>query len=372
MTRAFGFGVGLALLLLAGSADAHRSSDAFLSLAAEGTELRGHWEIALRDVSVLADVDVDADRALTWGELRAAEPALREIVAGALEVAGDDAPCALVVGELLVRERSDGVYAWFPLTGTCPAPVTKLRLDYRLLFDLDPSHRGFLAVRAGPVAHSAVFSPERPLLTLTLAEPSSARQFTEYLLEGVHHIWIGLDHVLFLLALLLPCVLRREGTVWRPQPALRPVLWEVVRVVTAFTLAHSVTLSLSALGVIALPGVLVESAIALSVVLAALNNVFPVVTRGRWAVALVFGLIHGFGFASVLGELGLPDGARLLALVAFNLGVELGQLAIVLVAVPTCFAIRRRMPYERLMQAGSLGVAALASWWLLERSGVIG
>ena len=114
------------------------------------------------------------------------------------------------------------------------------------------------------------------------------------------------------------------------------------KVVTAFTVAHSITLSLAALGVISLPSRLVESAIAASVVLAALNNVCPVVYGGRWIIAFCFGLIHGFGFASVLTDLGLPQDSLLLALVAFNLGVELGQLAIVAVFLPIAYALRGR------------------------------
>ena len=114
------------------------------------------------------------------------------------------------------------------------------------------------------------------------------------------------------------------------------MLW----VVTAFTLAHSITLTLAALRLVELPSRLVESAIAASVVLAAVNNLVPVVERRRWMVAFAFGLIHGFGFASVLAELGLPQETLVLSLLGFNLGVELGQLAIVAVFLPTAYALR--------------------------------
>ena len=121
---------------------------------------------------------------------------------------------------------------------------------------------------------------------------------------------------------------------WAAAPSFKAAFADVFKVVTAFTVAHSITLSLAALGVISLPSRLVESAIAVSVVLAALNNVRSVVYGGRWIIAFCFGLIHGFGFASVLTDLGLPQESMLLALVAFNLGVELGQLAIVAVFLP--------------------------------------
>ena len=141
------------------------------------------------------------------------------------------------------------------------------------------------------------------------------------------------------------------------------------KVVTAFTIAHSITLSLAALGVISLPSRWVESAIAASVVLAALNNVYPLVYAGRWAIAFGFGLIHGFGFASVLADLGLPQESLLLALVAFNLGVELGQLVIVGVFLPFAYALRDTRWYRRtIFVGGSVAVIAMASVWLIQRA----
>ena len=149
----------------------------------------------------------------------------------------------------------------------------------------------------------------------------------------------------------------------------RDTFWDVFKVVTSFTVAHSITLSLAALSVISLPSRLVESTIALSVVLAALNNLKPVVAERRWAVAFVFGLVHGFGFASVLADLGLPQGALLLALVGFNLGVEAGQLAIVGVFLPLAYWLRHTWFYRRLtLVAGSLAIASLALIWLIERA----
>jgi hypothetical protein len=123
-----------------------------------------------------------------------------------------------------------------------------------------------------------------------------ATGFGDYLGEGVWHIWIGFDHILFLVSLLLPSVFVL-GDRWVPAARFRDAFWDVFKVAASFTIAHSVTLSLATLSVIELPSRLVESAIALSVVLAALNNVWPLVHRRRWLVAFGFGLIHGFGFA---------------------------------------------------------------------------
>ena len=191
----------------------------------------------------------------------------------------------------------------------------------------------------------------------------------QYVVEGIWHIWVGSDHILFLLSLLLPAVLVRRDKVWEPAPSLRQSLIEVLKVVTAFTLAHSITLSLASLHVISLPSRLVESLIALSIVVAALNNLRGTVERRRWVLAFVFGLVHGFGFASVLSDLGLPQGALVLALVGFNLGVEIGQMAIVVAFVPIAFGLRGTRLYRRgVLTVGSILVALIAGWWFVQRA----
>lgn len=160
-----------------------------------------------------------------------------------------------------------------------------------------------------------------------------------------------------------------SGRGWRPVERFGPAFRDVLGVVTSFTVAHSITLSLAALGAVTLPSRVVESAIAVSVVLAALNNVWPVVLARRWVLAFAFGLIHGFGFASVLADLGLPQASLLPALVAFNLGVEAGQLAVVALFLPLAFAVRDTRFYGRtVFVGGSLLVAALAAAWFAERA----
>jgi hypothetical protein len=214
-----------------------------------------------------------------------------------------------------------------------------------------------------------VFTPERAEQRFVLGEISASRQFLSYGREGVWHIWIGYDHILFLVSLLLPAVLLRERHRWLPVARFPDAFWDVFKIVTSFTVAHSITLSLAALGVIALPSRLVESAIAASVLLAALNNLLPVVGGRRWAVAFGFGLIHGFGFASVLAELGLPRAALVPALVGFNLGVEAGQLGIVAAFLPFAYALRASWFYRRVVLAGgSAAIASVATVWLLERA----
>ena len=359
----------LALLLLgfASVAVAHKPSDSYLSLTPREGGWDARWDIALRDLEYAIGLDQNGDGAITWGELRAREPAVTQYALDHLTLRAGAAACGAKPGSLQAVEHGDGAYAALGFTLDCPATGAQI-LDYRLFFALDPSHRGLLRIDAPSGVETVVLSPERPQRALDGAPAGGWYQFVSYWKEGVWHIWIGFDHILFLLALLLPAVLWWENDRWRPALTLRVVLLETASVVTAFTLAHSLTLTLAVLGVVDLPSRLVESVIALTVVLAALNNLYPVVTTRRWLLAFVLGLIHGFGFASVLRELGLPSDALALALAGFNLGVETGQLAIVALVLPLAFALRQTWLYRRLaLPVGSAAVALLALIWCLER-----
>jgi hypothetical protein len=355
------------LLGLAPTAFAHKPSDSYWSLTPRDGGWTARWDIALRDLEYAIGLDDNGDGAITWGEVRARESAVVDYALAHLTLRAGDASCAARPGPLRVVEHSDGVYAALDFALDCPAAGAQT-LDYRLFFALDPSHRGLLRVNAPTGTETVVLSPEQPHHALGAAPASGWRQFASYWKEGVWHIWIGFDHILFLLALLLPAVLWRENGRWRPAMALRTVLLETAAIVTAFTLAHSLTLTLAVLGVVDLPSRLVETVVALTIVLAALNNLFPLVTTRRWSLAFGLGLIHGFGFAGALRDLGLPGDALALALAGFNLGVETGQLAIVATVLPLAYALRQTWLYRRLaLPVGSAAVASLALVWCLER-----
>jgi hypothetical protein len=361
----------LALLLALGAAtaQAHKPSDSYLALQVEGASVRGQWDIALRDLEFAIGLDADGNGEISWGELKARRKDVEAFALSRLKVDADGKACVLSPADYLVDTHSDGAYAVLRFGADCGArePVA-VEVSYSLFFDLDPTHRGLLRFERGGAAQAGVLSPERPRLAFKAGEDSRLAQFLDYLREGVWHIWIGFDHILFLVSLLLPSVLILDGKTWNPAERFRDSFWDVFKVVTSFTVAHSITLSLAALSVIALPSRLVESVIALSVVLAALNNLRPVVSGRRWAVAFAFGLIHGFGFASVLADLGLPQGALLLALVGFNLGVEAGQIAIVCIFLPLAFVLRRTGFYQRMVFTGGSALIALAAAvWLIER-----
>ena len=357
------------LALVTAAAQAHKPSDSYLALRVDGAAVRGQWDIALRDLEHAIGLDADGNGEITWGELRARHGDIAAYALARLVLRADGQACRLSPAGHLVDEHSDGSYAVLRFDADCGARApASFEIAYSLFFDLDPTHRGLLRFERGGATRTAVLSPERPALAFRAGEASPLAQFLDYLREGVWHIWIGFDHILFVLSLLLPAVFILKNQQWKAAERFRDTFWDVFKVVTAFTIAHSITLSLAALSVISLPSRLVESTIALSVLLAALNNLMPVVTGRRWVVAFAFGLIHGFGFASVLTDLGLPQGALLLALVGFNLGVEAGQLAIVCIFLPLAYASRASWFYRRLVFAGgSAAIALVAAVWLVER-----
>ncbi len=359
----------LADFALASPAYAHKPSDSYLAIEVDGDAIKGQWDIALRDLDYAIGIDSDNDGAITWGELRAQHDEIAAYSAARLKISSDGAACPLRIVEQLVDYHSDGAYTVLNFAASCSGAPQKLAIDYALFFDLDPQHRGLLRLTAQNAARSAVFGPESASQNFVLTETGRWRQFFDFGREGVWHIWVGFDHILFLVALLLPAVLCREQKGWVAVQRFGPAFLDVFKVVTAFTIAHSITLSLAALGVLALPSRLVESAIAASVFLAALNNLFPLIHGKRWVVAFVFGLIHGFGFASVLADLGLPRDALLIALVGFNLGVEAGQLAIVAMFLPISYVLRATRFYRSgVLLMGSLLIAALAALWFIERA----
>ena len=386
--------IALSLVAAHSPALAHKPSDSYLTLSAglssaqSGQTITARWDIALRDLDYVLQLDRDGNGELTWGETRQREADITQLATSQLTINANNLPCPWsVAAPMALDKHSDGTYAVLSLTAQCPAPQglsstpTGLSVTYRLFADVDPSHRGlvqWLAPSAAgdkPTAQALVFGVDNAVQPLALEAPGWWQTFKQYALDGVWHIWIGYDHILFLLSLLLPAVLARRAGRWDPAPTLRGSFVEVLKVVTAFTLAHSITLSLAALQIISLPSRLVESVIAASVVLAALNNLRGTHDKRRWLdgrlwlMAFAFGLIHGFGFASVLADLGLPQGALVLALVGFNAGVELGQLCIVAVFLPVAFWLRATRFYRvGVLTGGSVLVAVLATWWFIQRA----
>lgn len=257
-------------------------------------------------------------------------------------------------------------------------PMPKqVEVEYSVLFEAVPRHRNLLVVEHNWKTAtfnnerivSAIFAPGETRQTLDLSSSSVLRGFLGLMKLGTWHIWIGLDHILFLLALALPSILIRENNAWKPVPSFRPALVNIATLVTIFTVAHSITLSLAALELVRLPAGIVEPVIAVSIAVAAFHNLYPRFVRWDRIIAFVFGLFHGFGFAYVLGEFGLEPRFVAYSLVGFNLGVEVGQIAILLLIFPVLYLLRKRAFYTPLvLRYGSMLLIGLALVWFTERA----
>jgi hypothetical protein len=370
----------LLIAVLPAAAWAHKESDAYVILRTDRGNpnlINGQFDIALRDLDFALGIDSNHDGAITWGEVKAHREAIERYVLPGLTIKGDGLTCPLRPSGQMIDEHSDGAYDVIAFEALCNKEVpAQLTIVYRLFEHVDPYHRGIISVHARGQTSGAVLGPENPTTTLDINRPDRWRQFRSFVIDGIWHIWTGPDHLLFILSLLLPSVLI---CVRRPRTPFEPGLWvpadrfwsaalELVKVISGFTVSHSVTLTLSVLGFIDLPSRLVESGIALSVIVAAFNNVYPMVTRRAWIVAFAFGFIHGLGFASALAGLSLPPVAMAASLGGFNVGVEIGQESVVLPLIAVAFLVRKTRFYKvGVMRAGSWMIILVAGLWLFQR-----
>jgi hypothetical protein len=348
---------------------AHKPSDSYLQMRFDGTRFEGRWDIALRDLDDAIGLDVDGDGAITWGEVRARQSEIRQLASSSLSVLGDAMPCALEIRGLQIVAHSDGNYSALPLRVTCDASTQRIEIRYQLLFELDALHRGLLQLDWDG-ARGGIFAPDRRSLTFEAGETSSWQTAAQYFEEGVLHVWGGADHMLFLAGLFLPAVLRRRRRGgWHVEANLRPVVGECVRIVTAFTIAHALTLTLAASDAVSLPSRLVESLVALTVAFVGLNILWPMAHRALFWLAWIFGLVHGAAIASVLADVGLPAQGRVAALLSFNVGVEIAQLALVAIVIPLAFRARHSVIYRNgVMVPGAILVTLAGIAWFGERA----
>ena len=368
---------GLALATFGIAAQAHKSSDSYLQIDAGSNAVAVRWDIALRDLDVALDIDTDDNGLLTWAEVKSAWPRIESYATERLAIAG----CPLHTTGRALERRNDGAYAVLMLASDCSlgaAPV----VTYSLFREVDPTHRGIMKVqRPGQPLAVAMLNPSAAAVPLSASTDSPRATLASapeheapagawgFLREGIRHILTGYDHVLFLLCLLLPSVLRRTPAGWQPVGKLSEAVWPVVGIVSAFTVAHSITLGLAATKVVSLSPAFIEPAIAVTIILAALDNVWPIFPVRRVVVTFFFGLIHGFGFAGVLSELNLPTWEFARALLEFNVGLEMGQLIIVIGVTALLFLLRERRRYPSLvLRGGSFVAMAVGALWLIERT----
>lgn len=350
-------------------ASAHQSSTAYLSMTAqsETQPLTLTYRLALRDLALLLPLDQSQDQQITWQELSSQQVAFDRLLQDQLRFSAAGVACAIQPSEPLLIEQVAGLtYVVQPLQTACSRVS---QLDYRLLKTIDSNHR-LLISRALPTGQTQNLLVAPAITELSIDQHSIWQTIRQFVLEGTHHLLVGADHLLFLFCILVPAVYQTRQTrkaqlipVEQPMLALKQVIW----VATAFTVAHSITLTLATLQWVQLPAQWVESVIAGSIVVAALMNLFGT-HRRQVLLAFSFGLVHGFGFANVLSDLPLQPLERFTALLSFNLGIELGQLVCILVFMPFALLLRHSSLYRwGVFSAGSALAAVIALLWMLQR-----
>ena len=359
----------LVLLSLVHQVRAATPHESYLTLTVEGGGVAGEWKVRVEDLAPA--LGLAAGRATGWPQLEHRREDIEAILGQHLTVRADGAELVFRFTQLQYGTQGDEPFVVAELAATAAAgEVASIAVDTSLPLQREPDSRCLLKVIwAGAGMHQATVTASGRTLEFTRA--TAARSgFLLSLKQGVWHIWTGYDHILFLLTLLIPAVFRRLGAGREAVPRFGSALLRVVIIVSAFTLAHSITLTCAAMQWVSLPSRLVESAIAFSIFVAALFNFLPTTAGGRGAwLAFGFGLLHGFGFAGALSELGSQGGPLWQTVVAFNLGVECGQLAIVAVFLPVAFVLRETRFYRTGIVYGGSSIAALcAIVWFCQRA----
>ncbi len=369
-----------ALLVLAtalGYAHAPNQSYVFLRIY-ETNGIEGHYEINIKEINTIFNLDLPKDATLET--ITPYKSLLEAYVLKNAAFKSELGAHQIHFDKMGILPISSGNYVqlYFKLEQLKTIP-DHLDVFYNIGFNEDPDHKGFLIMeynwKAGLINNEANialdFSPDAPNDRLNLSESTVFTGFIAMIKQGVWHIWIGIDHILFLLALILPAVVKRKNDSifgWTPVMNFKTAFLFIIKVVSFFTIAHTITLTLAALQLINLPSQVVESIIAFSIGLAAYHNIKPIFKMKDWTIAFIFGLFHGFGFASVLSDLGLTSEFLSLSLLGFNIGVELGQLAIIAAIFPILYLIRQHKLYPKLLVYMSVLLIIISLYWCIERA----
>ena len=367
------------LLFFAAPLAAHQKGESYVFFSVSDEALTGRFEAILDDIDRMVPLDADANGEISEAEFTAKSSEIFDFFQNRLSLGLNGTDYAISFDSSGVLETPAGTFGQisFTVPDLNPTPDA-IDVQYQPMTDAEfPDHGGYGIIenntRTGVEnneSHIAlIFKPGDDAQSLNLVSDPWGKIFVEFVWEGMLHIWIGIDHILFLFTLLLPAVLLLNVNRWEPVDDFKTALINVVKIATVFTISHSITLSIAALGIFTLPVTLVEAVIAASIAVVAFGNMFPIFHHRVLLVVFIFGLFHGFGFANVLEPLGLVPSAKAIGLLAFNIGVELGQIAIIIVLFPILFALRKWSAYPMVaLKVASVAIILVSMFWFFERS----
>ncbi len=375
----------IALLSLVGMitpSSAHAGDQSYLYLDITKTAVSGRIEAPLSDLNTALALDLGGTDEEVVAGLNANLDAIHAYLLEHLSIGADGQTWTLTFdgANLFYSDlpEADDNYILFPFTASVEAAEVPRQLDIAFdpFFDEIEGRDALLLIgndwQGGVIenGHDVLtrFADDSRIQQIDLGATSKLQNFVESGKLGVNHIRTGPDHILFVMVLLLPSVLvftRR----WEPTATFGSSLWRVLKIVTMFTLAHTITFTLAGLEILPLPSArIIESVIALSIAAAAIHNIRPLAANKEWLIAFAFGLFHGMGFASLVSGLDVDRGTQLVSLLGRNVGIEFGQSIVVLMVFPGLFVLRRTRYFRGFFLAVSILLIAVSLGWMIERA----
>lgn len=371
--------LALALVFLgvyAGSADAHPQSTSAVVLDIRGDRVEGELQLPIDRLAVAVQRDLDAGNVLGSERAFLLDYVARHLTATA--EGGERLRLQLGTPRVETIDRYVTDHLVIPLElRPSDGAVGNLELRYDVIIEELRTHRAFVTVRydfdrgvlkSDDAETLGIFDFETTSLEVPAGEGSFLRGFVATVGLGIEHVGEGADHLLFLLMLLIPAPLAAAAGRWKRGPSRGRSLLRILHVTAAFAVGHSITLALAGAGVIDLPSRPVETLIALSIGVSAVHAIRPLIPRGEVLIAVGFGLVHGLAFASLIGDLGLDRGSLVTTLLGFNLGIEVFQLLVVALLMPSLIVLSRTAVYPVFRVGLALVALVFSVSWMLQRS----
>jgi len=377
----------LFFLFSIGVANAHQTSTSFISFEPLSDYTVGEWKVSVDALNAVSPMDINNDGIIKWLEIRKQKNQIFKLLNKSVSVETEVKGCDFIFlgsDSLAAENILDMNYVVVPFRLTCPTEDLNT-LSYQFYFNLDNDHKVIVSLSTFKKTVVHMLSADNSLLMI---KSDVNKSFLNIVSAGVWHILIGFEHIIFLLILIIGIIFARKKINYQSivrayefKPKLMYKSYEIIKVSAAFTLAHSITLALAALKIVSIPAQLIESLIAMTLVFAAIHNMrwfLPLKVAERmawpiWKMAFLFGLIHGFGFVSVLTELNLTVVNTAATLFAFNIGVELGQIGIILgfvlgIKLLSLIFTNKNNELDMILPASSGLVIVLGLTWFVERS----
>jgi len=347
----------------------HTTSTSYINIDLTQKTISGVWQVTLQDIHLVLGLDINSDSRLIWSEIISQQASIFSELKRSITFSSSSLACNIAGEKIMIDRRVSNVYLNIPFETSC-LTNENFNVDYQFLFEKDAFHKAILSIVNKSNTSVNILSYTNRNYSYDQLDSDTGNEFLEFIVQGIIHVLIGLDHVLFVICLLLSAsLLINYNQNPNKENKLKPLLNNTFKLVTTFTIAHSITLILASTKVLTIPPSIIEPVIAFSVIILALLNFFTKKNIKHWPIVFAFGLIHGFGFAFVLEEVSLESGTLMTTLFGFNLGVEIGQLIIVACVLPILYLLNSKKYYHRIIiPVSSLLIASIGLIWFIERT----